>query len=91
MEVVIVYKGALAYYIINQVSLDVYNASLKRYGGYEYIPQYVTLTRSFRHWTGSIEDVALMDELGRSIDRNFQNDPLFPQRGRDNTVLDNLV
>lgn len=91
MEVVIVYKGALAYYEIRQLRADVYNAYLKRYGGYEKAPVDVTLVRSIRHWTGSVDDEGLLRELGQAIDRHRFIDPLFPQRGEDRTIIDNLV
>lgn len=91
MEVVIVYKGALAYYLISRIRADVYNALLKHYGGFEAPPQYITLVRGLRHWSGSIENDELLYELGKAIDRNLHIDPLFPQRGDDNAIMDNLV
>jgi hypothetical protein len=91
MEVIIVYKGALAYYMIVRERADVYSAYLKQYNGPQRPAECLTLVRSIRHWTGSVDDEDLMYELGRVIDRHQSIDPLFPNRGDDRTIMDNVA
>ena len=91
MEVVIVYKGALAFYNIIREKDDVYSAYLREYNGIDQPPQVLTLVKSIRHWTGSIEDEELLFELGKAIERHAESHILFP-RGNDNrTIMDYLV
>jgi hypothetical protein len=90
MKAVVVYKGALAHYFITQEKPDVFNASLLEYRGEGQPVPHITLVRGMRHWSGSVEDESLLQELGAAIDRNIPFDPLFPQRGQDSTIMDNL-
>ncbi len=91
MEVVIVYKGALAYYNIVREKDDVYSAYLKNCNGFEKPQHTLTLVKSIRHWTGSVEDDELLFELGRAIERRQDADNLFPPRRDNSTIMDNLV
>jgi hypothetical protein len=91
MEAVIVYKGALAYYAVVQENNDIYSAYLNRYDGPGQLPVSVTLAKSLRHWTGSVDDTELLYELGRAIERNKNADSLFPGKGNDSAIMDNLV
>ncbi len=91
MEVVIVYKGALAYYNIVREKDDVYTAYLKNYNGFEQPHSTLTLVKSIRHWTGSVEDDELLFELGKAIERGQTADTLFPPRKDNPTIMDNLV
>ena len=91
MEVVIVYKGALAHYNIVREKDDVYSAFIKSYNGIDQPPPTVTLIKSIRHWTGSVEDDELLSELGEAIERYQRNTTLFPPRGGNVTFMDNLV
>ena len=70
MKIVIVYKGALAFYEVSKDRDGVFNAFLKQYGGFETPADKVTLARGLRHWSGSVDDVELLYELGEAIDRN---------------------
>ena len=91
MEAVIVYRGALAYYLIVRERADVYSAYLKHYDGPARPPESITLAKSIRHWTGSIDDADLLYELGRAIDRHHTIDPLFPHRGDDQNFMDHVA
>lgn len=74
------YKGGLAKYNIIQENENVYHAILVKYDGKEdkTPPSNVVLIRSVRHWSGSIEDQNLLDELGVVIDRRV-NGRLYHQ------------
>ena len=65
------FKGALARYNIIQENENVYHAILVKYDGKEekMPPIDILLIRSVRHWSGSIDDQNLLDELGVVIDR----------------------
>lgn len=91
MEVVIVYKGALAFYSIVREKDDVYSAYLKKYSGPVQPPCTITLVKSIRHWTGSVEDDELLFELGKSIERHQYHHSLFPPRDGNSAIMDNLV
>ena len=91
MEVVIVYKGALAYFTVVREKEDVYSAYLKRCDGPDQPPATITLVKSIRHWTGSVENDELLFELGEAIERYQRNNTLFPHRGGNVTIMDNLV
>ncbi|MGZ8561410.1 MAG: hypothetical protein ACXWV3_07435 [Flavisolibacter sp.] len=81
MEVVIVYKGALAYYNIVCEKDDVYSAYLKNCDGFEKPQGTLTLVKSIRHWTGSVEDDELLFELGKAIERHQEIHILFSRQG----------
>ena len=91
MDVIIAYKGALAFYSVICEKPGLYSAYLKEYRAEAPPPEIITLTRSLRHWTGSIDDETLLNEIGSSIDRQLKNDPVFSRRRNDQNFLDNLV
>lgn len=83
------HKGGLAHYNIIQESEHVYHAILVKYDGKEVCtpPVDILLIRSIRHWSGSIDDHSLMNELGVVIDRRI-NGRLYQQL-RKNTIQEN--
>lgn len=92
MEVIVVYNGALAYYSVVRDRDNIYNAYLTMYQQEDSPPPAsLTLVRSIRHWTGSVEDAELLYELGRAIERQQQPDVLFPPGMNHKTIMDNLV
>jgi hypothetical protein len=91
MEVVIVYKGALAFYNVIHEKDNVYSAFIIKYDGQVQLESTLTLVKSIRHWTGSVEDDELLFELGRSIERHQDRNTLFPPGNNNKTIMDNLV
>lgn len=73
------YRGGIAHYYINQENEGIYKASLTRYDGRldHYPPYVVTLIRSATHWSGSIDEIELLNSLGKIIDAKLQKDEGF--------------
>lgn len=63
------YKGALACFEIQRDAPGIYSADLLYYEGRkdQSPPGKITLIRGLYHWTGSVEDKRLLDELGTTI------------------------
>ena len=70
------YRGGIAHYYINQENEGIFKASLVRYDGRldHYPPYVVTLIRSATHWSGSIDEIELLNCLGKIIDTKLQKD-----------------
>lgn len=70
------YRGGIAHYYINQENEGIFKASLVRYDGRldHYPPYVVTLIRSATHWSGSIDEIELLNSLGKIIDAKLQKD-----------------
>ncbi len=58
---------------INRESSGVYYAQLMHFEGSKNtnLPQEIILTRGIRHWTGSINNEAILNELGKIIEDFF--------------------
>ena len=70
------YRGGIAHYYINQENEGIFKASLVRYDGRldHYPPYVVTLIRSATYWSGSIDEIELLNSLGKVIDAKLQKD-----------------
>jgi hypothetical protein len=68
------YNGSSACFVVYRDSPGVYHADLVYFDGDKKIspPLQITLMRGVRKWTGSCEDVDLLNHLGRIIEEyNF--------------------
>jgi hypothetical protein len=83
------YRGGIAHYYINQENEGIYKASLVRYDGRldHYPPYVVTLIRSATHWSGSIDEIELLNSLGKIIDTKVQKDPAFHDQEHTNPTF----
>ena len=80
------YRGGIAHYYITQENEGIYKASLVRYDGRldHYPPYVVTLIRSATHWSGTIDELDLLNSLGKVIDAKLQKDGSFHEQGHTN-------
>jgi hypothetical protein len=83
------YRGGIAHYYINQEHEGIYKASLVRYDGRmdHYPPYVITLIRSATHWSGSIDEIELLNGLGRIIDTKVQKDAGFREQPTTKPVI----
>ncbi|ANE50920.1 hypothetical protein SY85_10810 [Flavisolibacter tropicus] len=85
ISAVVMYKGALAYYIVDKGSGQLYKAHLTRYGGapINEPPSHLQFIEEGRHCFGNTNNQELMDELcytvkqqiGGNIPPQQQNPP----------------
>lgn len=76
------YKGAWAHYNISPETAGICEARLLKWEDEDQLspPQHILLLRSMRHWVGSSDERALIDELGEVIENSFRNrDSLSPE------------
>jgi hypothetical protein len=68
------YEGGLAHYNIIQEKEGLYHAILIKYDGRpDHIPPgNIILVRGVWHWSGSINNQSLLDELGSVIDKRVK-------------------
>jgi hypothetical protein len=66
----VIYKGALAHYLVTLEHEGIYHAHLARYDGRvdHFPPLKFTLIKGPSKWTGSINDEGLLKNIGRIID-----------------------
>lgn len=71
----VLYRGGLAHYLIRQEHEGIYLAQLSRYDGRldHYPPYTITLIQGIHHWEGNLEDYALLQELGKVIERKLSS------------------
>jgi hypothetical protein len=67
------YKHGSAYFSINRENPGIYLARLVHYSGRksEAPPSEISLIRGIRYWTGSCEDKALLNQLGKTIEDSY--------------------
>ena len=72
---VVLHKGALAHYSVVESGADRFVAHLLAYSGdpASTPPEQVSLEKQGRHCTGSVEDVALLDDLYYAARDKLQN------------------
>ena len=65
------YKGGLAHFNVVPGNRDIFHAYLLRYDGKpsHTPPSTIILVRGIRHWSGSVDDTALLEKIGEVIDR----------------------
>lgn len=75
VKAIVMYRGALAQYLITQEHEGIFNAHLSRYDGkVDHLPPYkLTLIRGALKWTGNSEDPALIEALGKVIDKKLRD------------------
>ena len=79
------YEGGLAHYNIIQEKEGLYHAILVKYDGKptNKPPSNIILVRGMRHWSGSVEDENLLNQLGTVIDTRIRG-RLYGQIQKEN-------
>lgn len=74
LEVTVEYRSHRACFKIHQEREGIFTARLLSFEGEASLrpTKEITLVRGVRKWTGSIDDEALLDELGEFIDTKWQ-------------------
>jgi hypothetical protein len=78
----VIYKGALAHYLVTQENEGIFHAHLSRYDGRvdHFPPLKFTLIKGPSKWTGSINDDRLLKNIGNIID-NKEKEQYLKQQG----------
>ena len=68
------FKGGLAHYKVSAENGQVYTVLLSRFDGKTELapPANFILVRGENHWSGSIEDQGLLDQLGAVVDTRLK-------------------
>jgi hypothetical protein len=82
MKTVTFYNGYLAHYLVAKGEDGYFTATLFRYDGKATIhpPITITLKKEGRHWSDGNSCSELVEDLGKAIEQQWQEDPLFPKR-----------
>jgi len=74
------YGNGTACFMISKDSPGLYHADLIYFDGDKTVspPKKITLIRGIRQWTGSFEDVDLLNELGKVIEESYLNPSNIP-------------
>jgi len=85
----VMYKGALAHYIVVLEHEGIYQANLARYDGRvdHFPPLKITLIKGPSRWTGSINDDYLLQCIGKIIE-NKEKDQILREKNRGATNWD---
>lgn len=83
LKAFVMYRGALAQYLVTQEHEGIFNAHLARYDGkVDHLPPYkLTLIRGSYKWTANSEDPVLIEALGEVIDKKLGDcKPVLPPK-----------
>ena len=79
LRAVVKMDEAVAHFAVSHKGPGMYHADLVRYDGQpgHEPPSRILLIRGVRQWTGSCDNEALLDRIGREIDRAVTEAPIF--------------
>ena len=81
LSAVVPFGGGKAYYSVSPESTGVYQARLRNFEGNPVSPppSEIILVRGVKQWSGSVDSVELLRELGNAIDTTARSgDFIFP-------------
>jgi len=81
IETTIKIKKATAHYTLAPAGPGMYYADLQKFSGKpeNAPPSRILLVRNVRQWSGSIENTALLNQLGQVIDTMAEKAPIFKE------------